>query len=102
MKRREHVRMLAMWLFAILLHMLSLPVSAQGRVVFEGAFASRTLGTNRFVRIYLPPSYETLPRKRYPVLYLHDGQNVFSTVGEDVAFGWGNWQLDKTVTQLSI
>lgn len=74
--------------------------SAQGKVVFEGPVASDVLGTNRFVRIFLPPSYEQAPRKRYPVLYLHDGQNVFSTAGDHVAFGWGNWQLDRTVTEL--
>jgi predicted alpha/beta superfamily hydrolase len=74
----------------------------QGRVVFEGPVSSRILGTNRFVRIYLPPSYERDPQKRFPVLYLHDGQNVFTTVGDSVAFGWGNWQLDKTVNELCL
>ena len=76
-------------------------VSGSGRVVFEGPVQSRVLGTNRIVRIYLPPSYERQSRKHYPVLYLHDGQNVFTTVGDRVAFGWGNWHLDETVTELS-
>jgi len=31
---------------------------AQGRVVFEGPVFSKNLGTNRMVRVYLPPSYE--------------------------------------------
>ena len=73
----------------------------QGRVVFEGSVFSPALGTNRLVRIYLPPSYEREPARRFPVLYLHDGQNVFTTVGPDVAFGLGNWQLDQTVNELS-
>jgi predicted alpha/beta superfamily hydrolase len=73
----------------------------QGRVVYEGYFASKAFATNRFIRIYLPPSYETDPKRRFPVVYLHDGQNVFSTVGPHVAFGWGNWGLDKTVDRLS-
>ena len=30
----------------------------------------------RTLRIYLPPDYATTTR-RYPVIYLHDGQNVF-------------------------
>lgn len=30
----------------------------------------------RMVRVYVPNSYE-LGEKRYPVWYLHDGQNVF-------------------------
>jgi predicted alpha/beta superfamily hydrolase len=75
--------------------------SGEGRVVFEGPMPSTALGGSRFVRIYLPHSYATSSRKRYPVLYVHDGQNAFSTVGTNVAFGWGNWQLDRTVTGLA-
>jgi enterochelin esterase-like enzyme len=53
------------------------------------------------LHIYLPPSYTTDPRRRYPVLYLHDGQNVFSSAGTNIAFGWGSWELDKTADTLS-
>lgn len=73
----------------------------QGRVVFEGEVPSAELKAARRIRIYLPSSYDREPRRRYPVLYVHDGQNVFSTVGTNVAFGWGNWQLDRTVTELA-
>jgi len=62
--------------------------------------ASRFLNATRTVRIYLPPSYHLEPKRRYPVLYLHDGQNVFSSAGTNVCFGWGNWELDKTVDEL--
>jgi len=55
----------------------------------------------RGIHIYLPPSYLTEPQRRYPVLYLHDGQNVFSSAGTNIAFGWGNWELDKTADALS-
>ena len=34
------------------------------------------------------------------MLYLHDGQNVFSSAGPDCCFGWGNWGLDRTVDRL--
>lgn len=74
---------------------------AQGRVVFEGPVFSTSLETNRTARIYLPPSYDREANLRFPVLYVHDGQNAFTTVGTNVAFGWGNWELDKTVTELS-
>src|SRR5947207_652039 len=84
-------------LISLTLHMQSI---AQGRVVFEGLVFSKNLGTNRMVRVYLPPSYESEPERRFPVLYLHDGQNTFTTVGTNVAFGWGNWELDKTVNAL--
>lgn len=38
---------------------------------------SPVLLNNRFVRVYLPKSYSKFENKRYPVLYMHDGQNVF-------------------------
>ena len=69
-------------------------------VVFEGPVFSPLLAANRIVRIYLPRSYERDTNRRYPVLYVHDGQNAFTTVGTNVAFGWGNWELDKIVDRL--
>src|ERR1043165_6916644 len=71
-----------------------------GKLLPEEQIASRYLGADRTVRIYLPPSYESKPRRRYPVLYLHDGQNVFSSAGSNCCFGWGSWELDKTVDEL--
>ncbi len=62
---------------------------------------SQFLGRSRTVRVYLPPSYSTDSARRYPVLYLHDGQNVFSFAGTNIAFGWGSWELDKTADTLS-
>jgi predicted alpha/beta superfamily hydrolase len=74
--------------------------AGQGKVVFESQVFSKHFHTNRIVRIYLPPSYDVDVTRRFPVLYLHDGQNTFTTVGTNVAFGWGNWELDKTVNAL--
>jgi predicted alpha/beta superfamily hydrolase len=84
----------------LLLMVLTCGLRGQGRVVAEFPLYSTNLAESRMVRVYLPPSYETAPRHRYPVLYLHDGQNTFTTVGTNVAFGWGNWGLDATVTRL--
>ncbi len=69
--------------------------------MIDDSVPSRFLGVNRTIHVYLPPSYDKVPTRRYPVLYLHDGQNVFSSAGMNIAFGWGNWGLDKTVDQLS-
>lgn len=74
-------------------------VSAQERYIVE-RFSSRFLG-ERTVRIYLPGSYQTNRAGQYPVLYLHDGQNVFSFAGTNVAFGWGSWELDRTADRLA-
>jgi enterochelin esterase-like enzyme len=61
---------------------------------------SRFLNSQRTVEVYLPPSYYLQSTRRYPVLYLHDGQNLFSSAGTNICFGWGNWELDKTVDRL--
>jgi enterochelin esterase-like enzyme len=48
--------------------------------------------------VYLPPSYDERPDARYPVLYLHDGQNVWSD--PDCCFGHGGWYLEVTCERL--
>ena len=68
--------------------------------LLETNLVSKMVGT-RGIHVYLPPSYATQPQRRYPVLYLHDGQNVFSSAGTNCAFGWGNWELDKIADELS-
>ena len=75
-------------------------IGAEGNIVFEGTIQSEILRTNRFIRVYLPPGYDEAKNERFPVLYIHDGQNAFSTAGPHAAFGWGNWQLDKTADRL--
>lgn len=53
--------------------------------------------TPRNVEIYLPAVYFTEPKRRFPVLYMHDGQNVFNaeTSGFNVA-----WEADVTADSL--
>src|SRR6266516_1652396 len=87
-------RQLALWVVVIQTSM------ADGKILPEERIESRTLGAARTVRVYLPPSYDTAPKRRYPVLYLHDGQNVFSSAGTNCCFGWGSWEVDKTVDRL--
>ena len=72
---------------------------AEERFITEEVI-SRFLNAPRTVHIYLPPSYRLEPNRRYPVLYLHDGQNVFSSAGTNICFGWGSWDLDKTADEL--
>lgn len=49
-------------------------------------FASPRLQESRPYRVYLPRGYNQQPHRRYPVLYLNDGQNVI----EPGAFGAWN------------
>jgi enterochelin esterase-like enzyme len=87
--------------FAIfLLASLVRAAMGQGQLVKEESVPSHFLGGNRTIRVYLPPSYKSNFSKRYPVLYLNDGQNMFTSAGLDIAFGWGNWALDRTLDEL--
>ncbi len=49
----------------------------------------------REVQVWLPPDYDKEPQRRYPVLYLHDGQNMF-----DASQAGAEWQLDETAQRL--
>ncbi len=59
---------------------------------------SPQLGNTRPIVVYLPPSYARTVRKRYPVLYMHDGQNLFDATTSFVGIEWG---VDETMEQLS-
>jgi len=63
-------------------------------------YPSQFFPWKRGIHIYLPPSYTSQPLRRFPVLYLQDGENVFSSAGTNAAFGWGSWELDRTVDTL--
>jgi enterochelin esterase-like enzyme len=47
------------------------------RLRLHKAFKSTYLPNDRDVIVYVPPGYEEEPERNYPVLYLHDGQNLF-------------------------
>lgn len=68
-----------------------------GRLLIVKAFPSKTLGNTRNLRIYLPPSYASATTRKYPVLYMHDGQNLFDA--SSAAFGV-EWQVDETIDNL--
>jgi len=76
-------------------------LGAMSQYEFEKHVPSRYLGTNRTVRVRLPASYWRDTSQRYPVVYLHDGQNVFASAGSNCCFGWGSWEIDKTAARLA-
>lgn len=60
---------------------------------FESAFVD-----SRRVDIWLPPSYGANPQDSFPVIYMHDGQNLF----EDSLCGFGvEWGVDETICKLT-
>ncbi|KAJ1638534.1 Alpha/Beta hydrolase protein [Pavlovales sp. CCMP2436] len=52
---------------------------------------------NRNIKVWLPPAYDFQVSTRYPVLYVHDGQNVV-----DDAESWTghSWRLASTLSRL--
>ncbi|HET6978865.1 MAG TPA: alpha/beta hydrolase-fold protein [Pyrinomonadaceae bacterium] len=52
---------------------------------------------DRDLIVWLPPGYETDKRRRYPVVYMHDGQNIIDPATS--AFGV-DWSIDETATDL--
>ncbi len=47
--------------------------------------------------VWLPPEYGAEPARRFPVIYLHDGQNVWDD--PSAGFGHGGWELNRAIRQ---
>jgi len=60
-------------------------------------FHSAILNNDRTLRVYLPPGYDDPPDRRYPVLYMHDGQNIFDA---STAFAGVEWRVDEAAERL--
>ncbi|WP_409229386.1 alpha/beta hydrolase [Gudongella sp. SC589] len=58
------------------------------RMITIKDFPSRNLENNREINIYIPSSYYEDNEKSYPVLYMHDGQNVFDGERAYAGVGW--------------
>jgi predicted alpha/beta superfamily hydrolase len=67
-----------------------------GKVVYFNNLEGKGIRPRNII-VWLPPNYDINKKKRYPVLYMHDGQNIIdpatSTFGVD-------WQIDETADSL--
>lgn len=63
--------------------------------ILNNAFYMPQLNRNRRVWVYLPPDYQNT-NKKYPVLYMQDGQNLFDQTG---TFS-GEWKIDESLNTL--
>jgi predicted alpha/beta superfamily hydrolase len=68
----------------------------EGTIV-RHTFYSNSLKNERLIDIYLPPGYETETATSYPVIYMHDGNNLFDP---EMAFGDVVWEVDSTIEKL--
>lgn len=90
---------------ALILLILLCLASSSAVFATEGSFAEHKKVSSDFlsmphnVTVYLPPGYndDANTNKRYPVLYAHDGQNLFH---KKAAFGGNEWRLDENAEAL--
>jgi predicted alpha/beta superfamily hydrolase len=69
----------------------------RGRITERIAFPARALDRELALRVYLPPGYDENVLKRYPVLYMQDGANLFFP---EEAFLGREWEVDETLERL--
>jgi enterochelin esterase-like enzyme len=79
--------------------MIQLPDSSRFHVIDAGKVQPR-FGrlAARPIYVYLPELAEQDHRRRFPVLYCHDGQNIWDD--PHACFGHGGWYLNQIVDQL--
>ena len=63
--------------------------------IMDSAFYIPQLNRNRRIWIYLPADYAN-SKKKFPVLYMHDGQNLF----DEATSGFGEWGIDECLDSL--
>jgi len=89
---------------ALLIILRSGTVAAQrahtltGDIRLHKDFHSKILNNDRDVIVYLPPGYDKDKRRRYSVLYFHDGQNLFD--GATSFIPAQEWRVDEAAEVL--
>lgn len=63
--------------------------------ILDDDFYMPELNRNRRIWLYLPPDYQS-SNKNYPVLYMHDGQNLFDAT----TAAFGEWEVDESLNEL--
>ena len=71
--------------------------SLTGDIRKHADFRSGILDNERTLIVYLPPGYEQDESVRYPVLYMHDGQNIFDA---STSFAGHEWGVDEAAERL--
>jgi len=69
--------------------------AAENVIIMDEEFEMPQLNRFRRIWLYLPPDYDQSSNE-YPVLYMHDGQNLFD---QFTSFA-GEWEIDETLNRL--
>jgi predicted alpha/beta superfamily hydrolase len=83
-------------LFSIVFNHSFAQVSTASKQVSTFTIESPQLKTSKKIWVYLPENYST-STKKYPVIYMHDGQNLFDAKTSYV----GEWNVDETLDSIS-
>lgn len=75
---------------------VTVPDTITGKFVQIKKFQASEI-PERDVIIWLPPDYDSDANKRYPVLYMHDGQNIFNPATSSLGF---DWRIDEIADSL--
>ena len=76
------------------------PGSLKSRLRLHQQFPCELMEEKRDFIVYLPPMYGAEPERRYPTLYLQDGQNLFDP---DTSFILGKyWRVGETADELTV
>ena len=70
-------------------------VSSSEVVIMDEDFFMPQLNRNRRIWVYLPKGYKS-SNENYPVLYMHDGQNLF----RDSSSFAGEWHVDESMDEI--
>ncbi|HTP13026.1 MAG TPA: alpha/beta hydrolase-fold protein [Bacteroidota bacterium] len=68
-----------------------------GTVRYHKSLEGEGLRYTRDLIVWLPPSYDKAKSKRYPVLYMHDGQNIIDPATSFIGF---DWRIDEVADSL--
>ena len=69
--------------------------TSQNIKILDTAFKIPQLNRQRRIWLYLPPGYKR-SNKRYPVIYMQDGQNLF----DEYTAAFGEWGVDECLDSL--
>jgi predicted alpha/beta superfamily hydrolase len=76
------------------------PGELNSRLRLHQQFPSNLTDEKHDFIVYLPPMYDEQPNRRFPVLYMQDGQNLFDP---ETSFTKGNyWHMGETTDALAL
>ena len=91
--------MIRLLVFSIIILLVTLKLNAQestfSKNVTTFLIEAPELQTQKKIWLYLPEDYQT-SEKKYPVIYMHDAQNLFD---KKTSFA-GEWEVDETLDSL--